>query len=113
MCQRYNFTSVILFLKTRNNQIMKRSILMLAMFFTLSTAFTSCREVKEEENEMEMEMEEEMDEMDNDMDNVGEDIEDAANDVGDAVENAANETGEAVEDAANEVEDELEGNDDY
>ena len=37
---------------------MKRSILMLAMFFTLSTAFTSCREVNEEEDEMEMEGEE-------------------------------------------------------
>ncbi|TDN90496.1 hypothetical protein DET49_105158 [Salegentibacter sp. 24] len=44
---------------------MKRSILMLAMFFTLSTAFVSCREVNEEEEVEidEQEMEGEMEEM--------------------------------------------------
>ncbi len=74
---------------------MKKSILILATAFTFSAFFTSCREVNEEKNEIEVN-----DDMD-DLDDVGDDIERAADDAGNAVERAAQD-----------VEDEIEGNDD-
>ena len=74
---------------------MKKSILILATAFIFSAFFTSCREVNEEKNEIEV-----TDDMD-DLDDVGEDVEDAVDDAGNAVERAAQD-----------VEDEIEGNDD-
>lgn len=80
---------------------MKKSILILATAFTFSAFFTSCREVNEEKNEIEVN--DDMDDLDDldDLDDVGNDIEDAVDDAGNAVERAAQD-----------VEDEIEGNDD-
>jgi len=86
---------------------MKKSVIMLAMLFAFSTAFTSCREENKDDD-----VELNVDEAENEMNDVGDDIEDAANDTGDAIENAAEETGDAIDNAANEVEDEVKGNDD-
>ena len=77
---------------------MKKSILILATAFTFSAFFTSCREVNEEKNKIEVN--DDMDDVD-DLDDLGDDIEDAVDD-----------TGNAVERAAQDVEDEIEGNDD-
>ena len=67
---------------------MKKVILSLAVVFTLSTAFVSCRDTKETKIEVE--------------------VDDAADDVEDALEDA----GDAVEDAADDVEDAVTGEDD-
>ncbi|MFO7720094.1 MAG: hypothetical protein R6W85_06620 [Gillisia sp.] len=73
---------------------MKKSILILAVAFTFSVFFTSCREVNKEKTEIEIS---------DDMDDAGSTIEDAADDVGDAVEEAANAVGDAVSDGVDEV----------
>ncbi|MDT0689203.1 hypothetical protein RM549_05365 [Salegentibacter sp. F188] len=79
---------------------MKRSILMLAMFFTLSTVFTSCREVNEEENEIEMEAEEMEEEMEQEMDGeTHEEMEERNEDV-----NELDRVGQEIEDTAEETE---------
>lgn len=66
---------------------MKRPILLLAMIFTLSTALTSCREVNDDRDNMEMRT----DDMGDDLDDMGDDIEDAVDDTGDAIERSAEE----------------------
>ncbi|RDK83865.1 hypothetical protein [Marinirhabdus gelatinilytica] len=78
---------------------MKKVILSLAVLFTLSTAFVSCRDTKETKVEVEA-------------DDVADDVEDAMDDAGDAIEDAANDTGDAIEDAADDVEDATTGEDD-
>ncbi|WP_121667885.1 hypothetical protein [Mesonia aquimarina] len=82
---------------------MKKSIVMLAMLFAFSTAFTSCR------NE-----EKKTDDMEEAADDTGDAIEDAAEDTGDAVEDAAEDVGDAAEEGADEVEENtgMGGNDD-
>lgn len=70
---------------------MKKSILILAVAFTFSAFFTSCREVNEEKTEVEMS--DDMDDMDH-MDDTGDAIEDAADDVGDAVNEGVDEVKE-------------------
>ena len=65
---------------------MKKSILILALAFTFSAFFTSCREVNEEKTEVEINSD--------DMDDVGDAIEDAADDVGDAVKEGVDEVKE-------------------
>ncbi len=62
---------------------MKKLILSLALLFTLSTAFVSCRETKETKIEVEA-------------DDVADDVEDAIDDAGDAVEDAADDVEDAV-----------------
>lgn len=62
---------------------MKKSILILAVAFTFSAFFTSCREVNEEKTEVEI-----------NSDDLGDDIEDAADDVGDAVKEGVDEVKE-------------------
>lgn len=57
---------------------MKKVIVSLAVLFTLSTAFVSCRETKETKIEVEA-------------DDVADDIEDAIDDAGDAVEEGVDE----------------------
>ncbi|MDO6759456.1 hypothetical protein Q4566_04525 [Tamlana sp. 2_MG-2023] len=60
---------------------MKKTILALALLFTVSTVFTGCRDEK----------------------STGEKIEEAAEDTGDAIEDAADDVGDAVDDAVDEV----------
>ncbi|MFL0352563.1 hypothetical protein [Xanthomarina sp. GH4-25] len=67
---------------------MKRILLIFALLFSFSTVFTSCRDEKKADEQIE-----------ETMDEVGDDVEDAAEDVGDA-----------VEDAADDVEDAFDGN---
>ncbi|WP_432412705.1 hypothetical protein [Rasiella sp. SM2506] len=62
---------------------MKKVILSLAVVFTLSTAFVSCRDTKETKIEVES-------------DDVADDVEDAIDDAGDAVEDAADDVEDAV-----------------
>ncbi|OBQ52486.1 hypothetical protein JJL45_10855 [Tamlana sp. s12] len=62
---------------------MKKIILVLALLFTVSTVFTSCREKKE---------------------TPGEKIEEAVEDTGDALEDAADDVEDAVDDAVDEIE---------
>lgn len=69
---------------------MKKVILSLAVVFTLSTAFVSCRETKETKIEVEA-------------DDVADDIEDAIDDAGDAIEDAANETEDAINEGVDEI----------
>ena len=57
---------------------MKKVIVSLAVLFTLSTAFVSCRETKETKIEVES-------------DDVADDIEDAIDDAGDAIEEGVDE----------------------
>lgn len=70
---------------------MKKTVVLLAAFFTLSTAFVSCRDQKNATETEDVNIQEEGD------------IENAAEDVGDALDNAAKETGDAVEKAAQET----------
>lgn len=63
---------------------MKKVILSLAVFFTLSTAFVSCRETKETKIEVETD----------DVDDVEDDVEDAIDDAGDAIEEGVDEVKE-------------------
>lgn len=65
--------------------MMKKLILSLAVVFTLSTAFVSCRETKETKVEIEAS---------DDMDDVADDIEDAIDDAGDAIEEGVDEVQE-------------------
>lgn len=62
---------------------MKKVILSLAVVFTLSTAFVSCRDTKETKIEVEA-------------DDVADDVEDAMDDAGDAIEDAADDVEDAV-----------------
>ncbi len=62
---------------------MKKIILSLAVVFTLSTAFVSCRDTKETTIEVEA-------------DDVEDDVEDAIDDAGDAIEDAADDVEDAV-----------------
>lgn len=56
---------------------MKKIILVVAVLFSLSSVFTSCREEKKADEQIE-----------ETIDEVGDDVEDAAEDVGDEVEDA-------------------------
>lgn len=62
---------------------MKKVILSLAVLFTLSTAFVSCRDTKETTIEVEV-------------DDVADDVEDALEDAGDGIEDAADDVEDAV-----------------
>lgn len=62
---------------------MKKLVLIFVAAFTLSTFFTSCREVNEDRTRVEAN-----DDVD-DLDDLGEDIERAADDVGNSIERAA------------------------
>ena len=67
---------------------MKKLVLSLALLFTFSSAFVSCRDTKKETIEV--------------------NVDDAMDDVEDAIDDA----GDAIEDAADDVEDALTGEDD-
>lgn len=75
---------------------------MLAVFFTLSTAFVSCRDQKKTTETEDLNIQEEGD-IENAAEDVGDALENAAEETGKAVENAAQETGDAVEEGWNEV----------
>ena len=75
---------------------MKKSILILAVAFTFSAFFTSCREEKKENTKIEVRY---------DTDDTGNDIEDAAEDVGDAIKGAADDVGDAVKKGVDDVKD--------
>lgn len=79
---------------------MKKSILMLAVCFSMSLAFTSCRDTQKNDD----------DTVESVSDDVGDDIEDAADDTGDAIENAADDTGDAIENGADEIEENTDDN---
>lgn len=59
---------------------MKKVILTLAVAFTLSTAFVSCRDTNKKSDDVE-----------NAMDDVADDVEDAMDDAGDAIEEGVDE----------------------
>lgn len=75
---------------------MKKLVLIFVAAFTFSTFFTSCREVKEERTEIE----------------VNDDLDDINDDLENDIERAADDVENSVERAAQDVEDEIEGNDD-
>lgn len=66
---------------------MKKTVYLILVLFTMSTAvttFTSCRENKSASEQL---------------DDAGDNIEDGVEDAGDAIEDGAEETGDAIEDA--------------
>lgn len=68
---------------------MKKIILSLAVVFTLSTVFTSCRDTKKETIEINTD--------------DADDIEDALDDAGDAIEDAVDDTGDAINEGVDEI----------
>jgi hypothetical protein len=65
---------------------MKRILLIFAFLFSFATVFTSCRDEKKADEQIE-----------ETMDEVGDDVEEAADDVGDGIEDAADEVEDAVD----------------
>jgi len=59
---------------------------MLVFLFSLSIAFTGCRDEKKADNKVEKAI-----------DKAGDNIKDAADDVGDAIEDAADDVGDALD----------------
>ncbi|EDM43542.1 hypothetical protein SCB49_08128 [unidentified eubacterium SCB49] len=69
---------------------MKRLVLSLAVLFTLSSAFVSCRDTKKENIEV-------------NVDDVNDEIEDAIDDTGDAIEDAVDESEDVINEGVNEI----------
>lgn len=65
---------------------MKKILLIFALIFSFSTVFTSCRDEKKADNQVE-----------ESMDEFGDDIEETADDVGDGVEEAADDVEDAFD----------------
>ncbi len=72
---------------------MKKIIVMLALLFTVSTAFVSCREKKSADEQIE----ETIDEIGDELDEASDDVKDAVEDVKDELEEAAEEADSLVE----------------
>lgn len=71
---------------------MKKLIIAFVLLFTVSTAFTSCRDQKSPEEKIE----EAMDEVGDEIENAADDVKDAAEDLKDEIEEAAVEVEDTI-----------------